>query len=145
MTQVSTEWEMKVLVTQLCPTLCDPMNCSPPGSSVHGILQARILEWVAISFTRGSSWPKDWTQVFCIVGRFFIIWPIREAHHLSLIPIFLENYGTREDQFWFSDTPPPKKKKLKNLNCSSEIKLLPYSFIPHSCLTTFSQLASQQD
>ena len=44
-----------VLVAQSCPTLCDPMDCSPPGSSVHGILQARILEWVAISFSRGSS------------------------------------------------------------------------------------------
>jgi len=46
---------MKVLVIQLCPTIFDPMDCSPPGSSVHGILQARILEWVAISFSRGSS------------------------------------------------------------------------------------------
>ena len=45
----------KALVDQLCPTLCDPMDCSPPGFSVHGILQARILEWVAISFSRGSS------------------------------------------------------------------------------------------
>ena len=50
-----------VLVTQLCPTLCDPTNCSPPGSSVHGILQARILEWIAISFSRGSSWSRDQT------------------------------------------------------------------------------------
>ena len=46
---------------QSCPTLCDPIDCSPPGSSVHGILQARTLEWVAISFLRGSSWPKDST------------------------------------------------------------------------------------
>ena len=46
-------------VTQLCPTLCDPMDCSLPGSSVHGILQARVLEWVAISFSRGSSWPRN--------------------------------------------------------------------------------------
>ena len=53
----------KVLVTQSCPTLCDPMDCSPLGSSVHGILQARILEWVAISFSRGSSSPRDWTWV----------------------------------------------------------------------------------
>ena len=53
-------------VTQLCLTLCDPMDCSPPGSSVHGILQARILEWVAISFSRGSSQPSDRTQVSCI-------------------------------------------------------------------------------
>ena len=49
-------------VTQSCLTLCYPMDCSPPGSSVPGILQARILEWVAISFSRGSSWPKDWTH-----------------------------------------------------------------------------------
>ena len=48
-------------VAQSCPTLCDPMNCRPPGSSVHGILQARILEWVAISFSRGSSQPRDRT------------------------------------------------------------------------------------
>ena len=52
-----------VLVWQLCPTLCDSMDCSPTGSSVHGILQARILEWVAISYSRGSSWPKDQTWV----------------------------------------------------------------------------------
>ena len=50
-------------VAQSCPTLCNPMDCSPPGSSIHGILQARGLEWVAISFSRGSSWPRDWTQV----------------------------------------------------------------------------------
>ena len=50
-------------VTQSCPTLCDPVDCRPPGSSIHGILQARILEWVAISFSRGSSWPRDRTQV----------------------------------------------------------------------------------
>ena len=49
--------------TQSCLTLCDPVDCSPPGSSVHGILQARILEWVAISSSRGSSWPRDWTLV----------------------------------------------------------------------------------
>ena len=61
----------EVLVAQLCPTLCDPMDCSPPGSSVHGILQARILEWVAIPFSRGSSQPKDLTQVSCISGRYF--------------------------------------------------------------------------
>ena len=48
-----------VLVTQPCPTLCDPMDRSPPGSSVHGILQARILEWVAIPFSRESSQPRD--------------------------------------------------------------------------------------
>ena len=51
--------KVKVFVTQLCPTLCDPMDCSPPGSSVRGVLQARTLEWVAIPFARGSSQPRD--------------------------------------------------------------------------------------
>ena len=53
----------KVSVAQLCPTLCNPMDCSPPGSSVHGILQARILEWVAMPSSRGSSQPRDGTHV----------------------------------------------------------------------------------
>ena len=57
------ETPMYVLVSQLCPTLCDPMNCSPPGSSVHGILLARILKWVAIPFSRGSSQPRGRTHV----------------------------------------------------------------------------------
>ena len=69
-----------VLVTELCPTLCDPMDCSPPGSSVHGILQARILEWVAFPSSRGSSQSRDWTWVSSIAGRLFIIWDTREAH-----------------------------------------------------------------
>ena len=57
--QVDYHLSKKVLVAQSCPTLCDPMDCSPPGSSVHGILQARILEWGAISFSRGSSQPRE--------------------------------------------------------------------------------------
>ena len=65
--------KVKVLVTQSCPTLCDPKDCSLPGSSVHGILQARILEWGAICFSRGSSQPRDRTQVSYIVGRSFTI------------------------------------------------------------------------
>ena len=56
-------------VAQSCPTLCDPVHCSPPSSSVHGIFQARVLEWVAISFSRGSSRPRDQTQVSCIVRK----------------------------------------------------------------------------
>ena len=67
------------VLSQLCPTLCNPMDCSPTGSSVHGISQARILEWVAISFSRGSSWPRDQTQVPCLSGRLFTIWATREA------------------------------------------------------------------
>ena len=66
-------------VIHSCPTLCDPVDCSPPGSSVHGILQARVLEWVAISFSRGSSRPRNWTWVSRIEGRRFALWATREA------------------------------------------------------------------
>ena len=72
----------KVLVAQSCLTLCNPMDCSPPGSSVHGISQARILEWVAMPFSRGSSWPRDRTHVSCIAGTGRQIpyhWATREA------------------------------------------------------------------
>ena len=62
-----------VLVTQSCPTLYDAMDCSLPGSSVHGIVQARILEWVAISFSRGASQPRGRTQVSRIAGRCFTV------------------------------------------------------------------------
>ena len=77
---------MYVLVTQLCPTLWDPMGCSSPGSSVYGILQARILEWVAIPFSRASSWPRNQTWVSRIAGRFFTIWATREAPFSARIP-----------------------------------------------------------
>ena len=72
--------KVEVLVAQLCLTLCDSMDCSLLGSIAHGILQARILEWVAITFSRRSSQPKDWTQVSHIAGRFFTFWATREAH-----------------------------------------------------------------
>ena len=70
---------------QLCLTLCNPMDCNPPGFSVHGIFQARILEWVAISFSRGSSQPRNPTQVSCIVGRYF--------YHLSPFNKVVLNLG----------------------------------------------------
>ena len=70
---------VKVSVAQSCLTLCNPMNCSLPGSSVHGILQARILKWVAIPFSKGSSWPRDQTWVSYNAGRFFTVWATREA------------------------------------------------------------------
>ena len=72
------DFRVCMLVAQSCLTLCNPMNCSPPGSSVHGILQARILEWFAISFSRVSSWPRDWPCVSCIVARCFTVWATRE-------------------------------------------------------------------
>ena len=79
--------KVKVLVAQLCPTLCDPMNYSLPGSSVHGIVHVRILEWVAIPFSRASSQPRDRIQVSCIAGRFFTIWDTREAPESNYTPI----------------------------------------------------------
>ena len=63
------------LFTQLCPTFRGPMDCSPLGFSVHGICQVRKLEWVVISFSRGSSWPRDWTLFSCLSGRFLITEP----------------------------------------------------------------------
>ena len=75
----------KVLVTQSCLTLCDPMNRSLPGSSVHGILQARILVCIAMAFSRGSSRPRDWSWVSCVAGRFFTIWAPREARLVVIL------------------------------------------------------------
>ena len=66
------------LVTKSCPTLCSPIDCSLQGSSVHGIFQARILEWVAISFSRRSSQPRDWTHIFCIGKWILYNWATRE-------------------------------------------------------------------
>ena len=79
-------------VTQLCPTLVDPMDCSLPGSCIHGIFQARVLEWVAISFSRVSSWPMDRIQVSHIAGRHFIIWATREALFLGAL---VDSYNTK--------------------------------------------------
>ena len=66
---LGSDLKVKVLVAQLCLTLCDPMDFSPPGSSVHGILQARMLEWVAMTFSRGYFQPRNQTHVSCIAGR----------------------------------------------------------------------------
>ena len=85
--------KVKVLVIQSCPTLCDPMECSPPGSSVHGILQRRILEWVAILFSRGSSLLRDGTQVFHIPDRSLTSWATRKACSWRKLDIYLESLG----------------------------------------------------
>ena len=83
-------------VAQSCLTLCDPMGCSLPGFSIHGILRARILEWVTISFSRGSSTSRDWTRVSCIGGRRFTLWASREAlvtPYFSPFPKNLMGFG----------------------------------------------------
>ena len=97
------------LVTKSCPTLVTPWTvCSLLGSSVHGILQARILEWVAISFSRGSYWPRNWTQISCIAGRFFTDWAMREAIYNSICTsknkqVIFRNLNWRECLCsWFS-------------------------------------------
>ena len=69
--------------TQFCLTVWDPMDCILPGSSVHSISRARILEWVAIPFSRWSSPPREWTQVFCIAGRFFTVWATWENLYIN--------------------------------------------------------------
>ena len=79
MSSILSNTESESEVAQSSPTLCNPMDCSLPGSSVHGIFQARVLEWVAISFSRGSSQPRDRTQVSHIRGRRFNLWATREA------------------------------------------------------------------
>ena len=104
-----------------CPTLCDLMDCSLPGSSVHGIFQARILEWVAISFSRRSSWPRDWTRVSRIAGRRFTMWATREVvigklniqkfsiQQISLVecsvPDTMAIQTSRFRVFWFTHFP----------------------------------------
>ena len=80
----------RVLVAQSCLTLCDPMRCSSLGSSVHGILQARILEWVATPFSSGSSLLRDETQVTCIAGGFFTVLATRKALKSILLYYLLQ-------------------------------------------------------
>ena len=78
-----------MLVALSCPTLCNPMDCSTPGSSVREIFQARVLEWVAISFFRGSSQPRDQTWVSYIAGRFFTIWAFQKVPCVCLLLLLL--------------------------------------------------------
>ena len=113
------QWRGEVKVAQSCPTLCDPKDYT-----VHGTLQARTLEWVALPFSRGSSQPRDWTQVFCIASRFFTSWTTREAlvrgkiwkHHFKRDVIVLKTMST---------CPPVSEKNI------ASSWLLP-CFLPHA-------------
>ena len=89
-----------MLSLQSYPALCHPMGCSPPGSSVHGILQARILEWIAIPFSRGSSQSRDWTRVFCIAGRFFTTEPLGKPLSQLQVHIYFLFFGFLGKPFW---------------------------------------------
>ena len=90
-----------------CLTLGNPRGCSPADSSIHGILQARILEWVAIPFSRGYSRPRDGTQVSCTAGRFCSVWGTREARpviyvyantRMYLLPLLPPSHPSRSSQ-----------------------------------------------
>ena len=119
-------------VAQSCPTLCNSMNCSVPCSSIHGIFQARILEWVAVSFSRGSSWPRDRTWVSHIAGRLCTTCATRKvllslineqniSQDKDLIKPFPRNqnsfkvglFGMKKNK----TTEKRKKKKRKNIDC----------------------------
>ena len=101
-------------VAQSCLTLCDTMDCSLSGFSIHGIFQARVPEWVAISFSSGSSWPRDQTQISCTAGRWFTLSATREA------PSQRQNTGK-------SHTTSPENKGFK---ASSELRAPGYVRIP---------------
>ena len=112
--QALLEWKkvkVKMLVTKSCPTLGDPMDCSPLDSSVHGILQARILERVAIPFSRGPSWPRDQTPVFCTAGRFITVWVTKEAPWNGKKPIIILPYP----QYYFCYLSPWERHAIMKL------------------------------
>ena len=90
-----------VWVAQLCLTLCEPMDCSPPGSSVHGILQARILEWVAIHVSRGGFQPRDQTQFSGTASRFFTVWATRSASITCSNDYYQCNSTLRKEKVFF--------------------------------------------
>ena len=98
-------------VAQSSPTFCDSMDCSPPGSSVYEIFQARILQWAAISFSRGSSWPRDQTLITCLAGRLFTAEPQRKPLMPSLNLLLPHNILTTEPPT--NQQPEGKCKKKK--------------------------------
>ena len=105
-----------VLSPSVCPTLCDPTDCSLPGSSVHGISQARVLEWAAISFSRGSSQPRNQTWVSCTAGRFLTNWATRESHHTHSVTQLYFNDKT----FSSPDSPFPDSVIVTSEACCAQ-------------------------
>ena len=133
---------VKALVTQLCPTLCNPIDYSPPGSSAHGFLQARILELVAIPFSKGSSQPRGQTQVSCIAAGFFTIWATRKAQALAST-ISLNPYQFSSVQFScsvMSDSLQPNGPQHASPPCPSPSPRVYSNSCPLSwcCLPTIS-------
>ena len=120
-----------------CVWLCDPMDCSPPGFSVHGIFQARILEWVAIFFSREPSQLRDWTPVFCISGRFFTIWATREALDM--------NYLMPKKLFWIISNFPTYTFILTVFSIHFIICLPMKDLGPCRCLHGLSHFVREKD
>ena len=119
---------------QSCQTLCNPMDCSPPGSSVYGILQAGILEWVAISSSRRSPWLRDQTCISYIAGRFFTRWATWEAH---FVPRPRLKPGPRQLKCAVLSTEPPG-----NFLCSPSTTQVVSSF--SGCATSHSLVKKRQ-
>ena len=94
-------YTLRCIVTKSCLPLCDPMNYSMPGSTVHGIFQARIMEWVAISFSRGSSQPRYQTCISCIGRRIIYHWATWEAHFSHRIIFNISNKETESINKYF--------------------------------------------
>ena len=127
---MSIEYYLKIfccLSSKSCLTLCNPMDCSPTVSSVHGVLQARILEWLVIFFSRESSWPMSWTRVSCIAVRFFTFCTTRKTHFcLTHNLIFQEicfsswNFGLRLLLFWWFSLSSLKSKNVGLLQNSED-------------------------
>ena len=103
---IKVHWLCIVLCSaaQSCLTLCDPVDCSPPGSSVQGVLPARILEWVAMTSSRGPSQPRDWTCITCVsctVVRFFTHWATWEAHTDYTLGLFVKELSMKTDILFY--------------------------------------------
>ena len=138
-------------VTKSCPAFCDPIDCSPPGSSVHRIFQARILEQVVIFFSRGSSPPRGWTHICCIAGRFFTTelpekrvcvgyWLLRPECYsltllasspsvLSLCPAECHFLGNRDENKMLSDLKKPQGSMRYRWKLQSMPQMIPFILI----------------
>ena len=118
-----TEIKSESEVAQSCPVLCDTMNCSLWGSSVHAIFQARVLEWVAFPFSRGSSWPRDQTRVSCITDRRFTLWATGKFFIIACRPGCPAQEGepsALHSALWAVDriSPPAPLPSQRSLQCS---------------------------
>ena len=112
------------------------MDCSPQDSSVHRILQTSILDWVTMPFYKGSSWPRDQTRVSCTAGRFFTIWPTREAQRkelrkMSIKELMLSNCGAREDSTWTARRSNQSILKEINRDYSLEELMMKFQHFGH--------------